>query len=125
VLFVNDSKATNVAAALRAIGAYDAPLLLILGGRPKGESFDPLAAAARERVKRVFLVGEASSELADALGDVPHEVDGGLEAAVRAAAAAAVPGDVVLLSPACASYDQFANFEERGDTFRRLVEGLS
>jgi UDP-N-acetylmuramoylalanine--D-glutamate ligase len=124
VLFVNDSKATNVAAALRAIAAYDAPLLLILGGRAKGESFDPLAAAARDRVKRAFLVGEAASELADALGDVPHEVDGGLETAVRAAAAAAAPGDVVLLSPACASYDQFRNFEERGDEFRRLVQTL-
>ncbi len=124
VLFVNDSKATNVAAALRAIAAYDAPLLLILGGRAKGESFEPLAAAARDRVKRAFLVGEAASELADALSDVPHEVDGGLEAAVRAAAAAAVPGDVVLLSPACASYDQFRDFEERGDEFRRLVRLL-
>jgi UDP-N-acetylmuramoylalanine--D-glutamate ligase len=124
VLFVNDSKATNVAAALRAIAAYDAPLLLILGGRAKGESFDPLAAAARDRVKRAFLVGEAASELSDALGDVPHEVDGGLEAALRAAAAAAAPGDVVLLSPACASYDQFRDFEERGDEFRRLVQTL-
>ena len=124
VLFVNDSKATNVAAALRAIASYDAALLLLLGGRAKGESFEPLASAARDRVKRAFLVGEAAPELADALGDVPHEVDGDLETAVRAAAAAAVPGDVVLLSPACASYDQFRDFEERGDAFRRLVQSL-
>jgi UDP-N-acetylmuramoylalanine--D-glutamate ligase len=124
VLFVNDSKATNVAAALRAIASYDGPLLLLLGGRAKGESFEPLASAARDRVKRAFLVGEAAPELADAFGDVPHEVDGDLETAVRAAAAAAVPGDVVLLSPACASYDQFRDFEERGDAFRRLVQSL-
>ena len=124
VLFVNDSKATNVAAALRAIASYDAPLLLLLGGRAKGESFEPLASAARCRVKRAFLIGEAAPELAGALGDVPHQVDGDLETAVRAAAASAAPGDVVLLSPACASYDQFRDFEERGDAFRRLVQSL-
>jgi UDP-N-acetylmuramoylalanine--D-glutamate ligase len=124
VLFVNDSKATNVAAALRAVAAYDRPLLLIAGGRAKGESFEPLAAAARGRVEHAFLIGEAAPELAEALGDVPHETSGDLGTAVAAAAAAAKAGDVVLLSPACASYDQFRDFEERGDEFRRLVEGL-
>jgi len=124
VLFVNDSKATNVAAALRAVAAYDRPLLLIAGGRAKGESFEPLAAAARGRVEHAFLIGEAAPELAEALGDVPHETSGDLGTAVAAAAAAATPGDVVLLSPACASYDQFRDFEERGDEFRRLVEAL-
>ena len=122
VLFVNDSKATNVAAALRAVAAYDRPLLLIAGGRAKGESFEPLAAAARGRVEHAFLIGEAAPELAEALGDVPHETSGDLGTAVAAAAAAAKPGDVVLLSPACASYDQFRDFEERGDEFRRLVK---
>lgn len=124
VLFVNDSKATNVAAALRAVAAYDRPLLLIAGGRAKGESFEPLAAAARGRVDCAFLIGEAAPELAEALGDVPHETSGDLGTAVAAAAAAARPGDVVLLSPACASYDQFRDFEERGDEFRRLVAAL-
>jgi len=124
VLFVNDSKATNVAAALRAVAAYDRPLLLIAGGRAKGESFDPLAAAARGRVEQAFLIGEAAPELAEALSDVLHETSGDLGTAVTAAAAAAKPGDVVLLSPACASYDQFRDFEERGDEFRRLVEAL-
>jgi UDP-N-acetylmuramoylalanine--D-glutamate ligase len=124
VLFVNDSKATNVAAALRAVAAYDRPLLLIAGGRGKGESFEPLAAAARGRVDRAFLIGEAAPELAEALGDVPHETSGDLGTAVAAAAAGARPGDVVLLSPACASYDQFRDFEERGDEFRRLVAAL-
>ena len=124
VLFVNDSKATNVAAALRAVAAYDRPLLLIAGGRAKGESFEPLAAAARGRVEHAFLIGEAAPELAEALGDVPHETSGDLGTAVAAAAAAAKAGDVVLLSPACASYDQFRDFEERGDEFRRLVNAL-
>jgi UDP-N-acetylmuramoylalanine--D-glutamate ligase len=124
VLFVNDSKATNVAAALRALAAYDRPVLLIAGGRSKGESFAPLGAAARGKVGRAFLIGEAAPELAEALGDVPHETSGDLETAVAAAAAAARPGDVVLLSPACASYDQFRDFEERGDEFRRLAEAL-
>ncbi len=124
VLYVNDSKATNVAAALRALAAYDRPLLLIAGGRAKGESFEPLAAAARGRVERAFLIGEAAPELAEALDELPHETSGDLGTAVAAAAAAARPGDVVLLSPACASYDQFRDFEERGDEFRRLVEAL-
>ena len=124
VLYVNDSKATNVAAALRAVVAYDRPLLLIAGGRGKGESFEPLAAAARARVEHAFLIGEAAPELAEALGDVPHETSGDLGTAVVAAAAAARPGDVVLLSPACASYDQFRDFEERGDEFKRLVDAL-
>jgi UDP-N-acetylmuramoylalanine--D-glutamate ligase len=124
VLFVNDSKATNVAAALRAVAAYDRPLLLIAGGRAKGESFDPLAAAARGRVEHAFLIGEAAPELSEAFGELPHETSGDLGTAVAAAAATARPGDVVLLSPACASYDQFRDFEERGDEFRRLVEAL-
>ena len=92
VLFVNDSKATNVAAALRAVAAYDRPLLLIAGGRAKGESFEPLAAAARGRVEHAFLIGEAAPELAEALGDVPHETSGDLGTAVAAAAAAAKAG---------------------------------
>jgi UDP-N-acetylmuramoylalanine--D-glutamate ligase len=124
VLFVNDSKRRTWRRRCVRFASYEGPLLLLLGGRAKGESFEPLASAARDRVKRAFLVGEAAPELADALADLPYEIDGDLETAVRAAAAAAVPGDVVLLSPACASYDQFRDFEERGDAFRRLVQSL-
>jgi UDP-N-acetylmuramoylalanine--D-glutamate ligase len=124
VLWVNDSKATNVAAALRALASYDAPVLLIAGGRAKGESFAPLAQAAKGQVRRALLIGEAADELGYALGEVPHEVSGDLEAAVRSAAGEARPGDVVLLSPACASYDQYSSFEERGEHFRRLVQAL-
>jgi UDP-N-acetylmuramoylalanine--D-glutamate ligase len=125
VKFVNDSKATNVAAALRALAAYDAPVLLIAGGRGKGESFEPLAEAARGRVRRAYLIGETADELADAFREVPHELSGDLQAAVRAAAGDARPGEVVLLSPACASYDQFRDFEQRGDEFRRLVREVA
>jgi UDP-N-acetylmuramoylalanine--D-glutamate ligase len=127
VRFVNDSKATNTAAARRALVAFDAPLHLILGGSLKGESFDTLAAeiAARGGV-RVLLIGEAAPALAAALGHagVDHEQAGTLGRAVALAAERAVPGDVVLLSPACASFDQFENFERRGEDFRRLVENL-
>jgi UDP-N-acetylmuramoylalanine--D-glutamate ligase len=125
VRYVNDSKATNVAAALRALAAYDVPLLLIAGGRGKGETFEPLARAAAGRVRRAYLIGEAAGELGEALGGVPHEQSGDLETAVRAAATDAQPGEVVLLSPACASYDQFRDFEHRGDEFRRLAREVA
>ncbi len=124
VAYVNDSKATNVAAALPALEAYgDVPVHLILGGSLKGERFEPLAEAIGENVRRAYLIGEAADALAAALGPsgVDVERSGDLEGAVAAAARAAVPGEVVLLLPACASYDQFRDFEHRGDTFRALV----
>jgi UDP-N-acetylmuramoylalanine--D-glutamate ligase len=119
VRFVNDSKATNVAAARRALAAYaDEPVHLILGGSRKGEDFAPLAAAIGSNVRSVHLIGEE----ADRLGEVIEgHVDGTLERAVEHAARLAQPGEVVLLSPACASYDQFENFEARGDEFGRLA----
>ena len=123
VRFVNDSKATNAAAARRAIAAYDEPLHVILGGLGKNESYAELAADLRANGARAYLIGAAADQLAAAV-DVPFERSGDLATAVRAAAAAAKPGEIVLLSPACASYDQFENFEQRGDEFRRLVEGL-
>jgi UDP-N-acetylmuramoylalanine--D-glutamate ligase len=119
VRYVNDSKATNVAAARRALAAYaDEPVHLILGGSSKNEDFGPLAADVGPNVRSVHLIGEEAERL-HALVD--GDVDGTLERAVAHAAALAQPGDVVLLSPACASYDQFVNFEERGETFRALV----
>jgi UDP-N-acetylmuramoylalanine--D-glutamate ligase len=122
VSYVNDSKATNVAAALRALAAYeDEPVHLILGGYRKGEDFSPLAAAVGENVKSVHLIGETADELAPLFPQA--ERDGDLESAL--AAIDPEPGDVVLLSPACASYDQFRDFEERGEEFRRLVQNLS
>jgi UDP-N-acetylmuramoylalanine--D-glutamate ligase len=119
IRYVNDSKATNVSAALRALAAYaDDPVHLILGGSPKGEDFAPLAAAIGANVTSVHLIGDEAERLAEVIDGYR---DSTLEAAVAHAAQLAEPGDVVLLSPACASYDQFANFEERGDAFRRLV----
>jgi UDP-N-acetylmuramoylalanine--D-glutamate ligase len=122
VRFVNDSKATNAAAARRAIAAYEEPLHVILGGLGKNESYDELTADLRSRGARAYLIGAAADELARALDQ--FELSGDLATAVRSAAAAAKPGEIVLLSPACASYDQFRDFEERGDEFRRLVGEL-
>jgi UDP-N-acetylmuramoylalanine--D-glutamate ligase len=124
VRYVNDSKATNAAAALRAIEALrPSTLHVILGGRGKNESYADLAAAFREG-DRAYLIGEAAEEIATALAreSVPYVAAGDLETAFSRAAEAATPGDVVLLSPACASFDQFRDFEARGGAFRELVE---
>lgn len=123
VRFVDDSKATNVASALTALAAIDAPVHLVLGGDDaKQEDFSPLRAPVEEKAASVHLVGEAAGRLRDALGT--GEDRGDLETAVRAAAAAARPGEVVLLSPACASFGQYRNFEERGEHFAALVSEL-
>ncbi|HXZ58044.1 MAG TPA: UDP-N-acetylmuramoyl-L-alanine--D-glutamate ligase [Gaiellaceae bacterium] len=122
VRYVNDSKATNVAAALRALAAYeDEPVHLILGGSRKGEDFALLAAAIGPNVRSVHLIGETAKELAVVIPQA--RTDGDLASAL--AAIEAEPGDVVLLAPACASYDQFRDFEARGEEFRRLVQNLS
>jgi UDP-N-acetylmuramoylalanine--D-glutamate ligase len=127
VRYVNDSKATNVAAALRALPSFpDARLHVILGGRGKHESYAPLAASFKHD-DNAYLIGEAAEEIAQALAaaGVPLTYAGTLENALEQAAAAAAPGDVVLLTPACASFDQFRDFEARGDAFRSLVEELT
>jgi UDP-N-acetylmuramoylalanine--D-glutamate ligase len=127
VRYVNDSKATNTAAARRALMAFDGPLHLILGGSRKGELFSDFAAAvAAANVVAAYLIGETAPELAETLAtaDVPYRSCAVLERAVREAARAAAPGEIVLLSPACASYDQYRDFEQRGDAFRRLVHEL-
>ena len=127
VRYVNDSKATNTAAARRALTAYDAPIHLILGGRAKGESWEELAQAiAASNVVTAYLIGEAAEPLSVDLADesVPFLISGTLERAVSEAASAASSGEVILLSPACASYDQFRDYEQRGEEFRRLVQNL-
>jgi UDP-N-acetylmuramoylalanine--D-glutamate ligase len=123
VLYVNDSKATNVASAVVALASFPPGTVhAILGGRGKGSDYRPLARAVAESARAAYLVGEAAHEIHSALGDDTTIVDAGdLATAVEAARAAARPGDVVLLSPACASYDQYRSFEERGDHFRALV----
>jgi UDP-N-acetylmuramoylalanine--D-glutamate ligase len=128
VRFVNDSKATNAAAARRGAAAYgDSPLRLILGGSSKGEDFGPFARELPTTVRSIYLIGESADDLAVALDSAGRAYArvGDLATAVARAAADAKPGDVVLLSPASASYDQFDDFEHRGDVFRRLVEDLA
>lgn len=118
---MNDSKATNVGATLVALASFDRPVHLILGGQGKAQDFAPLRGAVAG-VRAAYLIGEDAPLLRAALdGAVPLVEAGDLSGAVAAARAAAAPGDVVLLSPACASFDQFRSFEDRGDTFRALV----
>jgi UDP-N-acetylmuramoylalanine--D-glutamate ligase len=126
VSYVNDSKATNTAAARRAVAAYSAPLRLILGGSLKGEDFGAFARELPANVASIYLIGEATDELAAALDAAgrAYSRDVDLASALAHARADARAGDVVLLSPATASFDQFENFEHRGDTFRQLVQEL-
>ena len=127
VRYVNDSKATNAAAARRAVAAYDAPLRLILGGSLKGEDFSAFARELPQNVASIYLIGAAADDLARALdaAERAYSRDGDLPSALAHARADARPGDIVLLSPATASFDQFENFEHRGDTFRQLVLELA
>jgi UDP-N-acetylmuramoylalanine--D-glutamate ligase len=126
VRWVNDSIATNTFAVRNGVDAYDAPVRLILGGRAKGEDFGRFAHELPPHVVSVYLVGEATDELAGALDAAGRRYErvGTIAGAVEAAAREAQAGDVVLLSPACASYDQYESFEQRGDDFRRRVEAL-
>jgi UDP-N-acetylmuramoylalanine--D-glutamate ligase len=127
VRYVNDSKATNVEATLQALASFDAPLHVILGGSLKGADFGPLARPLARAASAVYLIGESAPELRRAFKGAGLElVDSGtLDRAVRIAASVAAEGDVVLLSPACASYDQFRDYEARGGRFRELVEALA
>jgi UDP-N-acetylmuramoylalanine--D-glutamate ligase len=121
VLYVNDSKATNVDSTLVALQSFaGTPVHLILGGRGKGQDFAPLREPVADGCAGVYLIGEAAPALRDVLGPEARDC-GDLEHALHAARAAARPGDVVLLSPACASFDQFDDFEARGRAFKALV----
>jgi UDP-N-acetylmuramoylalanine--D-glutamate ligase len=126
VRFINDSKATNADAAARALVCFPS-IYWIAGGKPKEggiESLKPLF----NHIRKAYLIGAAATEFSTTLGDVPHEIVGTLEVALQAAANDAIrssdPAPVVLLSPACASFDQFRDFEHRGDVFRSLVTDL-
>jgi len=126
VLWVNDSKATNAASAVAALAAFEQPIVLIAGGEAKGQEFGALAEAAAASVRAAFLIGEDTELIASAFeGIVEYSRCEGLDQAISEAHQAAIEGDVVLLSPACASFDQFpGGFEQRGDQFRRNVEAL-
>jgi UDP-N-acetylmuramoylalanine--D-glutamate ligase len=123
VLYVNDSKATNVASTLVALRSFESPIHLIAGGRAKGSGFEALGEDVAERCAAVYLIGEAADALDAALAGagVPVRRAGDLERAVAAARETAQPGEVILLSPAAASYDQYPDFEARGEHFRQLA----
>jgi UDP-N-acetylmuramoylalanine--D-glutamate ligase len=124
ILWVNDSKATNVAATESALRGLSRPVILLLGGKDKGEDFGRLRATVSRHARAVIVFGAAAGRLASALqGAAPIErVEGGLEDVVRAAAAHAQDGDVILLSPACSSFDMFESYEERGHRFAALAQ---
>jgi UDP-N-acetylmuramoylalanine--D-glutamate ligase len=119
VLYVNDSKATNVDSTLVALRSFPSGVRLILGGRGKGQDFGALGSEVAQRCASVHLIGDDAERIAAAIG--AGAIDGDLAAAVAHARRLAEPGDVVLLSPACASFDQFVDFEARGEAFRRIV----
>lgn len=125
ILYVNDSKATNPESVIKALDAYQKPLILIAGGRNKGSRFEQLANRIKSRVKALILLGEAKDEIRRAVMDADfrniYEVDN-LADAVSQARQLAQSGDVVLLSPACASWDMFQNYEQRGDIFCDLIK---
>ena len=125
VRFVNDSKGTNVDATVKAIESLDQPILLIAGGRDKGGDFARLADPVRRRVKRLIVIGEAAPRIEQAMGAFDRLCRANtLRDAVELAVREAVPGDVVLLSPACASFDMFADYQDRGRQFKALVNAL-
>ncbi len=128
ILYINDSKATNPESAIKALESFDNPIILIAGGRNKGASFDQLGAVIRQKVKVLILLGEAKDQIKQAVMDKNfqniYEVEG-FEEAVLTAHKLAEAGDVVLLSPACASWDMFPSYEHRGDLFCRLVQSIA
>jgi UDP-N-acetylmuramoylalanine--D-glutamate ligase len=123
VRWINDSKATNVSAASAALRAMHQPYVLILGGRPKGERYEALDPGPL--CEAIVVYGEAAGRIGQEIrAEVGVEVVEGFDDAVLRAGALARPGGAVLLSPACASFDQFGGFAERGERFRQIVEGL-
>jgi UDP-N-acetylmuramoylalanine--D-glutamate ligase len=123
--YYNDSKATNVDATIKALESFPANIHLILGGKDKGSDYTVLNDLLRQRVKRVYTIGTAAAKIESQIKDVEVVPAETLQNAVRKAHAVAQPGDVVLLAPACASFDQFKNYEHRGQVFKEVVLGLA
>lgn len=125
VLWINDSKATNVPSTVVAATAMTRPYVLLLGGQGKGEPYSNIEAVLQNGCHDVVAYGDERERIAYALGaTVPVHVEALFEVAVARARSLAIAGDVVLLSPACASFDQFSDFEERGEVFRKIVEAF-
>jgi UDP-N-acetylmuramoylalanine--D-glutamate ligase len=123
--YYNDSKATNVDATIKALESFPANVHLILGGKDKGSDYSVLNDLLRERVKRVYTIGAAAAKIESQIKNVEIEHSETLENAIRKAHAIAEPGDVVLLAPACASFDQFKNYEQRGHVFKEIAQRLA
>jgi len=126
VRFVNDSKGTNVNAVWYALKSMDSPVILIAGGRDKGNDYSAISDLVAEKVHGLVTIGESAEKVADDLGQLVDTCRpaGSMDEAVKRAFDMARPGDVVLLSPACASFDMFTNYEARGDAFRDAVKKL-
>jgi UDP-N-acetylmuramoylalanine--D-glutamate ligase len=123
--YYNDSKATNVDATIKALESFPANIHLILGGKDKGSDYTLLNDLLRQRVKRVYTIGTAAAKIESQIMGVEVVHAETLENAIRKANAVAQPGDVVLLAPACASFDQFKSYEHRGRVFKEIVRGLA
>ncbi len=124
VRYYNDSKATNTDAALKAIESFDSPVILIMGGKSKGDDYSILSGVVKKRVKNLILMGESAGLIDEKLGSLPLAgtfTAGNMEDAVYLAAKKAEPGDVVLLAPACSSFDMFDNYAQRGEAFKKAV----
>ncbi|MDD3095392.1 MAG: UDP-N-acetylmuramoyl-L-alanine--D-glutamate ligase, partial [Candidatus Marinimicrobia bacterium] len=124
IRFYNDSKGTNIDAVIMAVRSFTSPLHLILGGRDKNNDFTALTPYLSEKDK-IYLIGECAEKIRQQLKEFAPQLCGDLETAVLKAYRSAHPGDAVLLSPACASYDQYKNYEERGDHFKRIVKNIT
>ncbi|HEY6010694.1 MAG TPA: cyanophycin synthetase, partial [Nitrospirota bacterium] len=125
VTYINDSKGTNVGAVLKSVEGFTQPVVLIAGGLDKGSDFSPLHKPFREKVKLLILIGKAAPKMAEALGSATETVFApSLQDAVLLASKRSARGDVVLLSPACASFDMFRDFEDRGRQFKEAVNAL-
>jgi len=123
--FINDSKATNVDSVCYALQSVDTPLYLIAGGRDKGSPYEPLIPYGKNKIKGIIAIGEAKEKLMNALGrNFPVQFAESMEEAVEICFDMAYPGETVLLSPACASFDMFENFEHRGRVFKTVVANL-
>jgi UDP-N-acetylmuramoylalanine--D-glutamate ligase len=125
VEYYNDSKATNVDATIKALESFASGVHLILGGKDKGSDYTALNDLLPQRVKRVYTIGAAAAKIESQIKGTVEVVSAGtLDKAVKQASTSAQPGDIVLLAPACASFDQFQNYEHRGRVFKELVRGL-
>jgi UDP-N-acetylmuramoylalanine--D-glutamate ligase len=125
VRYYNDSKGTNVGAVVKSLASFSAPVILLAGGVDKGGGYGVLQDGIKDKVRRLVLFGAAKEKIADALGHLTETVIvDNMQTAVRDAAENAQPGDIVLLSPACSSFDMFRDYAERGKVFKKLVHGL-